>query len=429
MKKGRTVRALSIGVGTAIGAAAVLSGCTGSSGSENKEATLHLLSHRYAALEFYADALVKEVPQGAKVEAELMTYGDWQQKMRINLSSKSAAYDITYIYPPDLGEFASKGWLLPLDDYIKKYWDEYKFGDIPQVLWDAYTYNGKIYGIPSHQWAMFMFARTDLFEKAGVKVPTTLDEMVESAKLLTDDSRSGTVMTLKAADHLALQFQAFLTATGGWWFDKDMKPAFNSPEALKAIEYIQKLIPYSPKGVTTYGSDEAMVAMAQDKAVFSLQQGTRAPQMNNPEQSKVVGLVDFYAAPALKAGGPQASLFNTAGYSISAFTKNDPDLIFRTIANATDAETMQRGAEVAMPVRNSLLTDELLKNRPDYKASYEALKSGVKMRPTIPEFNEIMEVSMRQLAKVLAGQADAKSAMDQAVKEADEIMKRAGYYK
>lgn len=427
MKKRVALGVVSVG----LCAGSLLSACTKDTGTDGKqkEATLHLLSHRYAALEFYADALAKEAPAGAKVESELMTYGDWQQKMRINLSSKSAAYDMTYIYPPDLGEFASKGWLLPLDDYIKKYWDEYNFGDIPQVLWDAYTYKGKIYGIPSHQWAMFMFARTDLFEKAGLKIPQTLDEMVEDAKKLTDGTHAGTVMTLKAADHLALQFQALLTACGGWWFDDNMKPAFNSPQAMKAIEYIQKLIPYSPQGVTTYGSDEAMIAMAQDKAAFSLQQGTRAPQMSDPGQSKVVGLVNFYPAPSLKAGGPQASLFNTAGYSISAFTKNDPDLIFRTIANATDAETMTRGANVGMPVRTSLLTDELLNKRPDYKASYEALKSGVRMRPAIPEFNEIMEVSMRQLAKVLAGQADAQSAMDQAAKEAYDILNKAGYYK
>jgi multiple sugar transport system substrate-binding protein len=400
-----------------------------SSYGKAKKTTLHLISHRYAALEFYADALAKEAPANTTVEAELMTYGDWQQKTRINLSSHSSAYDITYIFPPDMGEFASKGWLLPLDKYVKKYWKKYNFGDIPQVIWDAYKYKGKIYGIPSHQWAMFMFVRSDIFKKKGIKIPETLDEMVTAAKELTDKDHFGTVMTLKAADHLALQFQVFLTACGGWWFDEDMKPAFNSPQALKAIRYIQDLIPYCPPGVNTYGSDEAMIAMAQDRAVFSLQQGTRSAQMNNPAQSKVVGLVDFLPAPPQKKGGPRASLFSTAGYSIPAFTKNDPDLIFRTIANATDQETMTRGAAVGMPVRKSVLTDKLLAERPDYKASYEALKSGARMRPAIPEFNEIMEVSMRALAKVLVGQAEAKSAMDQAANEAYKIMKAAGYYK
>ena len=401
----------------------------GGNSDAKKGATLHLLSHRYAALEFYAKAIVDEAPKGVVVEPELMTYGDWQQKMRINLSSKSSAYDITYIYPPDLAEFASKGQLMPLDDLIKKYWDEYKFGDIPQVLWDAYTYKGHIYGIPSHQWGMFLFTRTDLLKAKNQKVPDTLDELVNVAAAMTDKTHFGTVMMLKAPDLLAIQFQAFLTAYGGWWFDKDMKPAFNSPEAMKAIDLIKRLIPYCPPGVTSAGSDEAMIAMTQDTCVLSLQQGTRAPQMSNPAQSKVVGLVDFYPAPSATKGGPRAGIFATAGYSIPAFTKNDPDLIFRTIANATDEETMNRGAATGMPVRNACLSKELLAKRPDYKASYDNILSGVRMRPAIPEFNEVMEVSMRALAKVLVGQAEAQPAMDAAAKETLTIMERAGYYK
>lgn len=411
----------------AVGGAAALTAC-GSDGGASGPVELHLLSHRYAALEFYAQALTDEAPDGAEVEAELMTYNDWQQKMRINLSSRSSAYDLTYIFPPDLAEFASKGWLMPLDEYIEKYWDTYDFGDIPQQLWDAYTYDGKIYGIPSHKWAMILFARGDLFEAKGLDFPQTLDETVEAAAELTDGTHYGTALTLKAADHLALTFQALLTACGGWWFDDDMKPAFNSPEAMCAIDYIEKLIPYSPDGATTYGSDEAMIAMAQDKVAFSLQQTTRSQQMNDPEQSIVVDKVDFVAPPSLEAGGPQASLFSTAGYAISAYTEADPDLVFRTIAEATDKDTMTEGAEFGMPVRDSVLTADLLASRPDYAAAQAAIDSGARMRPAIPEFNQVMEISMRELSKVLAGQAEAQAAMDGAAAEVETLLDAAGYY-
>ncbi len=400
---------------------------TGNSTAE--PVTLNLLSHRYAALEYYAQALVDEAPENVTVVPELTTYSSWQEKMRMNLSSKSSAYDITYIFPPDLAEFASNGWLLPLDDYIEKYWDEYNFGDIPQYLWDAYTYDGHIYGIPSHQWALFMFARTDLFKEAGIDIPKTLDQTIEAAKTLTKNGRSGSVLTLKASDHLAITYQAFLTACGGWWFDDNMKPAFNSKESMLAIDYMKKLIPYCPEGSTTYGSDEAMIAMAQDKAVFSFQQSTRSATMNDPEQSIVVGKVDFYPSPALKEGGAPAALFNTAGYSIPASTKNDPEVIFKTIANATDEETMNGGAQAGMPVRNACLTDELFANHPDYKASYDVIQSGARMRPAIPEFNEIMEISMQALSKVITGQADAQKEMDKAAGECEKILASAGYYK
>lgn len=437
--KSRKRRFASI-VAAGLAAALTLSACGGgtgpttgptdgtSTGVSVEPLELHLLSHRYAALEFYAKALADEAPEGVTVDAELMTYADWQQKMRINLSSGSSAYDLTYIFPPDLAEFASNGWLLPLDEYIEKYRDEYNFDDIPKQLWDAYTYDGHIYGIPSHQWAMIMFSRNDLLQAKGIAVPQTMDEFVDAAKQTTDGTHFGTALTLKAADHLALTFQSILTACGGWWFDDDMKPTFNSPEAICAIDYIKSLIPYAPDGVTTYGSDEAMIAMAQDKAVLSLQQTTRSAQMNDPSQSVVVGKVNFEAPPSVTAGGPRASLFSTAGYSISKFSKADPERAFLTIANATDEETMVRGAEAGMPVRQAVLTDELLASRPDYAAAAAAIASGARMRPAIPEFNQVMEISMRELAKVLAGQAEAQPAMDQAAAEVEQLLAAAGYY-
>ena len=70
-------------------------GADSSSGEENVE--INLLSHRYAALEYYAQAMVDNAPDNVTVNAELTTYDDWQEKMTLNLSSESSAYDITYI--------------------------------------------------------------------------------------------------------------------------------------------------------------------------------------------------------------------------------------------------------------------------------------------------------------------------------------------
>lgn len=399
-----------------------------SSKSDTETTQINLLSHRYAALEFYAQAMVDNAPDNVEVNTELTTYDDWQEKMTLNLSSKSSAYDITYIFPPDLATFADNGWLMPLDDYIEKYWDEYNFGDIPQYLWDAYTYDGHIYGVPSHQWAALLFARDDVIKDAGLEVPTTLDELVDVSSQLTTEDMSGLTLSLKASDLLAVTFQCFLTACGGWWFDDEMHPTFNSPEAMQAIEYIQKLMPYLPDGSTTYGSDEAALAMSQGLAAMGLIQTTKSGDMDNEEKSTVVGKVGFYSSPALEEGGAPASLFATAGYAISAYTEQDPDLVFRTMCNALTEEVMAEGAESGMPVRESLLNDELFSERQDYAAAWEAIQSGAQMRPAIPEFSEIMEISMTALADVLTNGTDAQTAMDEAASQCEQILEEAGYY-
>lgn len=394
-----------------------------------KETEINLLSHRYAALEYYAQAMVDNAPENVTVNTELTTYGDWQEKMTMNLSSKSSAYDITYIFPPDLATFADNGWLLPLDDYIEKYNDKYNFDDIPDYLWDAYTYEGHVYGIPSHQWAALLFARNDIFEENGLEVPVTLDELVETAGKLTTDEMSGITLALKASDMLAITFQCFMTACGGWWFDDEMKPTFNSPEAIKAIEYIQKLMEDCPDGSMTYGSDETALAMAQGLAAMGLIQTTRSGDMDNEEQSSVVGKVGFYSSPSLEEKGLPASLFATAGYSISAFSEQDTDLVFQTMCNALTEEVMTEGADFGMPVRESLLNNELFDERPDYAAAWEAIQAGARMRPAIPEFSEIMEISMTALSDVLVNGTDVQEAMDKAAEECEQILDEAGYYK
>ena len=90
---------------------------------------------------------------------------------------------------------------------LQKYNDVYNFDDIPDYLWDAYTYDGHIYGIPSHQWAALLFARDDVLDEAGLEVPKTLDELVDTADKLNTDDMSGITLSLKASDMLAITFQ------------------------------------------------------------------------------------------------------------------------------------------------------------------------------------------------------------------------------
>ena len=64
----------------------------------------------------------------------------------------------------------------------------------------------------------------------------------------------------------------------------------------------------------------------------------------------------------------------------------------------------------------------------DYKAAWEAIQVGAKMRPAIPEFSEIMEISMTALSDALSNGTDVQAAMDKAAEECEQILSDAGYY-
>jgi len=399
-------------------------------GEPAKKVTLHLISHRYAALEYYAEALQKAAPPNVKVETELMPYDQYSEKLRINLAGGSDAYDITYLDPQNLKEFAEKGWLMPIDPFIKKYESAYDFSDIPDGIWELCRHDGVTYSVAHHQLAYILFYRGDLLSSAGISPPELLDEYVDAAVKLTTSNRYGTSLTLKAPDGLGNEFHSYLMATGGEWLDSDFRPVFNGPAGVMAIEYIKKLMKYAPPGVMNYANDESMVAMQQDKVAMMHQWSTRAAAMGNPEQSRVVGLVKWKRGVTLKPGGRPACRYTAVGYGISAFTKNDPDLIFRIIAEATGKESQRGGAVHAMPVRLAVTAiPELATEHPEWAAAVDAVQSGAKELPLISEFSKMRELSTKRIAQALVGELGVQEALDTAAKEVTQLLTESGRIK
>ncbi|UCF99132.1 MAG: extracellular solute-binding protein [Spirochaetaceae bacterium] len=406
------------------------SGAGAAEGETAKKVTLHMMSHRYPALEYYAEALQKAAPPNVRVETELMPYDQYIEKMRINLAGGSDAYDITYLDPQALKEFAEKGWLMPIDQYLTKYDSEYDFSDIPDGIWELCSHDGATYSIGHHQLAYILFYRGDVLSDAGIKPPELLDEYVDAARKLTTPERFGTSLTLKPPDALGNEWHSYLMAVGGEWLDDNFRPVFNGPEGVMATEYIKELMAYAPPGVMNYANDESMVAMQQDKVAMMHQWSTRAAAMGNPEQSKVVGLVKWKRGVTLKPGGRPACRYTAVGYGIPAFTKNDPELIFQIIAKATNMESQRGGAVHAMPVRVSVTEiPELAKEHPEWAAAVDAIQNNAKELPLIAEFTTMREISTKRVAQALVGELGIQEALDMAAEEITEALTESGRIK
>ncbi|UCF97386.1 MAG: extracellular solute-binding protein [Spirochaetaceae bacterium] len=397
---------------------------------EAEKITVNLLSHRFPALEFFAQALEEEAPPNVKVVGDLMPYDKYYEKAKITFAAGSSAYDIVWVNAGGMADFAAKGWILPLDDFVKKYNAKYDLSDIPPQGWDSATYNGKISEFPLYLNTMLYFYREDIFKAAGISPAETLDDYLMLAKKLTTAERYGTSMTLRRVDFLRNDFHSWLSAFGGSWFDKGYKPIFNGTEGIKAVEYMLKLKEFAPPGVLTYGNDESTVAMQQDRAAMMLQWASRCAPMDNAELSKVVNKVQWKPGPSLKPGGiPAARLAIGDGYAISAFTKQNPEIIFDLIARVGDYETMKRGAHLFFPARVSLSTDsELMGKYRWYPAVGESLDRGVLPMPVFGAYEEACEFITKRIAQALNNELGVKEALDLAAKETEEFLKERGYY-
>src|SRR5439155_2866500 len=242
---------------------------------------------------------------------------------------------------------------------------------------------------------------------AGLKPPATMDEWIAAAKALTmaDKKQYGTAMTLKAGDGFQNDFTYFLRTYGGDWYDKDWKVTIDSEAGVKALTTMKELMKYAPPNVLAFHNDESTVAMQQGLTAMGLLWQSRALAMDNAQVSKVVAKVSFAVPPAATKGGKSHARLAVGCYSISAFTKNDPDLVFQVIGKTLSKANMRESAGLATPTRLSVTRDpEVMQKFRFIKAAADNVQAGARLIPSNPEFSEALLQIIQTLQKDLTGE-------------------------
>ena len=385
--------------------------------------TASLISHRYPALEYYADKLKTALPD-MPIDGRLMQATEAIQLQRLALSSGSSQLDLCWANSLSMASFAKSGWLEPLDDLWAKHKDEFKLGDINPGSIAGCSYGGHIYGMPITTNTLLYAYRADLFEEKKLTPATTWEGYIENAKALNQPPRHyGVTLALKG-EMIPNELHAVLNTVGSGWFDKDWRPTFASEKGIAAIETYKKLAGFCVPGFTSAHNDEHTVNLGQDIAGQGQQWATRCASMDNPDKSRIVGKIAWTVMPA---GGKQAMISDM--YAISRYSAKNKEKLFIAMATALN-ETSQRGAAaLATPPRSAVLNDpELVKKYRWYPAVGQCLSVGVAM-PQLPEFSEISEIIGKRMAQAIVGQVPTKEALDTAATETVAMLTQRGYYK
>jgi len=382
---------------------------------------IRIISHRQPALEYYTSQMAAALPAG-EVNVELMPIDRQMELASIAMSSQSDSVDVVYLNDSMLLRFAKNGWLEPLDDLWEKYREQYKLDDFPQSVIDAVTYDGHIYAMPIQTNVELFYYRADVLAEAGVEPPTTMDEYAAAAQTLHSPRMAGTIMTMKPVDATLNETHWYLNALGDGWFDENAKPVFNSAANVAAIEAMKDMSAFAARGFTAHGNDESTINLQQGLAAMGMQWLTRAAAMDNPEQSRVVGKIDWIAPPD---GGARIA---NDGFAISAFSSKDREKMFVVLAEAASQASMREGAQYSLPPRLSVLEDpELSEKYRWYPAAREALQTGVPF-PAIPDFLDAGEIMSRYILQAVTGELETQAAMDSAAAEVEAFLAGRGYY-
>jgi multiple sugar transport system substrate-binding protein len=364
------------------------------------------------------------------VNVQYLNNAGAQEQVRLALSGgKQSPYEIVHAANSQVSEWGFPGWLMPINDLVEKYWDEYDLGDIPQTAWDAVTINGEILGVPVVGNSFLMIYRADLFDKHGIEVPETYEEVIAAAKKLKAAESSIDVpftINLHAAWAWEMEFFQMLGAFDGKFLNDDYTPAFNGPEGVKALEMMVKVAKEAmgPEGLS-YSIDDTEIGLQTGRLAFANTWASRAVKMNDPEYSDFVDELKFAPSPAGYPGGKVAASAWNDFYCIPKNIDGDRELIFQVMMEALDLESQMEAVEYGIPTRmKSMESDMVGAYMP---AAMEGIASGAGAYPLTPATPLVRTALQEYLPTIMNGTMTAQEVLDKAAASYTAEAKANGY--
>lgn len=375
-----------------------------------------------------------------------------RQRTTTDIATGGGSFDIMFIGAYETPIWGAKGWLTSLNDFADD--ADYDLNDIFPLVRNGLSAKGNLYAVPLYSETSFTFYRTDLFEKAGIEVPTeqiTYTQFAEMAAKLHDPANGifGTCQRGKAGWGENMAFVGTVAnAFGGRWFDEKWNPQLDSPEWKAAINYYVDLMKASgPPGSSANGHNENRALFKDGKCATWVDATSAAGDVRNPDTSTVADKTGFFKAPK-QATDKGTGWFWSWALAIPASSKKT-DTAKSFLKWATSKEYFASVGEtkgwVAVPsgTRQSVEEDaRRLAGAPFAKTIVEAILSVDPADPTrdpvpytgvqfvaIEEFQGIGNFVGQQVAAALAGQSTVDEALAKSQAFAVREMTKAGYIK
>ncbi|WP_318913884.1 sugar ABC transporter substrate-binding protein [Shinella zoogloeoides] len=353
----------------------------------------------------YADALSAELPEfekltGIKVTPELYPDDSYWNKLTIQLTTKSPAWDVVGTGIQPAWDLAPSGALEPLGKYLNDpaLTDaSYDYNDFFPALRSALTWemedgqiaaggDGEVWAIPHAFENIQLFYRKDILEKHGIQVPTTPTEMGAACEKLKAADPQITPLGVRGVRFWASIHTAVASIAKSYgvqdWVMKDGKldTGLDSPESIAFhkdyVDMIKKCAAPSFANDNWYqvvdGISSGRTAMAIDSNMFGF--------WNDVKGQPASGKIAF--APPLRAPdakGPSSNIWIWSLAMNSASEKKGAAWLF--IQWATSKKVALAGAvagKLVNPPRASTWGDETWLNyasQPEFNNFVESFKA------------------------------------------------------
>lgn len=364
---------------------------------------------------------------GIKVNWEGVGFLELHDKILTALAAGDSPWDVVHVRDDYVAEWGSRGFLMPLDDFIT----EDLVAQYPAQAWDNLTWDGIQYGVPRYFWMWQFYYNEPILGEAGYDAaPVTWDELAAMAGDITADTDGdGTVDRWGYCEPWGENFASYpflihLRAAGGELFNEDGSPAFNSEAGVEALTWMVDMansgdVCPSAFELTSTGNMAELFAQGNIGMMAGTTQTYRLA--DDPEGSNVVGQVGAALMPGDEV--PTATFAETAGLAIPA-TAEHPDLAWEYIKYVTgfDEEKAMAMELSSIPALTEALTDpEVQETYAHFQYVEEQMDNpfGIIRHPNATEVNAAIA---RHVIAALNGVESPQDALDMAAQEVSSII-------
>lgn len=280
--------------------------------------------------------------------------------------------------------------------------------------------NDKFYGIAVNTNTKILFYNKDLFDAAGVSVPTTLDEMWEAARTLSKDGVTGFVEAWSGVWNVG----PYIWSNGGDVLAPDYSTAEGYINGPVAVATIQKMADLYKEGALT-GPTLDPGALADTDGWVA---GKYAMENDGPWRTTALDENDINYAAVQMPAGTAGSIGILGGEDFMMFNTSDEahhEAAWKFIKFMTDKEAQVAMAKVGQPPVNieAIEDAEVIEAMPLLPVFAEALKTA-KARPVTPKWGDMENIIAAKVAEAITGEKEVQTALNEAATEIDELISK-----
>lgn len=365
---------------------------------------------------------------GINVTTRVLASTDMKTMQRSNSSTRAGVFDVYMVDAFTIYEYATNDFIINLQDYLNDPVmtpDWYDFEDILLAFRDGIaSVDGQAYALPIAGESRFIGYRTDLFEKYGKQIPTTLDELLELAQFFNgvEDGLYGFICrgakgTLCGSAWMALAYcfsdDPIINHTTGEF-------CVDSQATIQSIQYFLDITKAGPEDFYSYNHEDAAALFMQGKAAMWFDATSLAYMVEDPEASSIVGNIGYFNVPDGPAGGSGAIAGWSLGIPSDSQNKDAAYAFIMYMTSRQMAKTYNMAGGI--PCRTSSFADEdITANNPTNAYIYNAIEDagrlaqrGVTYNYESPYVLSFMAIIGNEINRAMIGEITAEQAAQNA---------------